>query len=254
MHLPIPTILAAMVLVAAPAARAHVQLGAALDGAQEVPPVATAATATATFLLNPDGTLDYQVTPSGLSGPVIMAHLHAGARGVSGAPIVTLDNGLSGTTGVLSDDAREKLLAGGLYVNLHTAENLNGEIRGQVELTSVSGTTCSCADAASPGAFKSCVKKAIKTLEKDERKGDEIKALKRYVAKSSCGKTKVPKKAVACCLPLTPDENIVIEPLCAGVSEKACTKLGGTSRGAGSTCVPTNPCATTASPSGAFLQ
>jgi len=132
MHLPIPTLLAAMVLVAAPAARAHVQLGAALDGAQEVPPVATSATGTATFLLNPDGTLEYQVTPSGLSGPVIFAHLHAGARGQSGAPVVTLDNGLSGTTAVLSDDVRAQLLSGGLYVNVHTSTHPDGEIRGQI--------------------------------------------------------------------------------------------------------------------------
>lgn len=253
MHLPIPTILAAMILVAAPAARAHVQLGAALDGAQEVPAVDTTATGTADFLLNPDGTLEFQITPSGL-GQILGAHLHDGARGQSGGIVVDLGTTLSGTTEALSADLQAKLLAGGLYVNVHTSENQGGEIRGQVEIRSVAGTTCACETAESFGAFKSCVKKAIKALEKDERKTDDIKALKRAVAKASCGRTKAPKKAVACCMPLTPTENIVIEPLCAAVSEKACAKLGGTSRGTGSSCIPTNPCGEAASPSGAFLN
>jgi hypothetical protein len=230
-------------------AAAHIQLGAALDGAQAGTP--STGTATATFTLAPDDTLQYQVTTTQpLSGPVIAAHLHQAPRGQSNpTPLIPLDATTLAGTVVLKDvpnldveAAKAALVAGQLYVNLHTAAYPLGEIRGQVELRAVDGTTCSCAQAASVRAFRKCVQAQIKGLEKDERRRDGIKQLKRAVAKASCGRTKVGKKAIACCLAPTPDENIVVERLCAPVSEKACGKLGGTSGGAGSSCIPTNPC------------
>jgi len=223
-------------------ATAHVQMGAALDGAQAGTPSTGAATAT--FTLAPDGTLAYQIAVTeALTGPVLLAHLHRAPRGQTNpTPAIPLSASLSGTTAALSDDLQAALVAGELYVNLHTAAYPGGEIRGQVELRAVDGTTCSCADAAGPGGFKKCVKGQIGRLDKEERRADGIKALKRAVAKASCGRTKAPRKAIACCLALTPDENIVVERLCAPVSEKACARLGGASGGAGSSCVPTNPC------------
>lgn len=246
-------LLAAVALVVAgrPAA-AHYTLGATLTGTQETPPVATTAVYAASFTLDPAGTLEYQIVPAQgrLSGPVVAAHLHEGGPGVVGPPLITLANTLTGSVPV---DAAQiaTLLAGGFYVNLHTAANPGGEVRGQVGLV-VTADTCACGGAESPKRFKQCVRKAIARLEKSERRVDEVKALRRAVAKAACGATRVPAKSVACCLPRNPVENIVIERVCAAVSEARCGKLGGTSQGAGTSCASETPAC--GSPSGAFVD
>lgn len=248
----------ALAVSAASVAQAHVELGATLDVAQEVPAVSTPSTATgtATLLLEPDGRITGEVTVQNLVSPPVLAHIHVGPVGVAGPVIITLDpssiTGTSGTitvdTAPLTEDQMQTLFAGGLYVNLHTVPNISGELRGQI---TVLPGLCDC-DTLSTSAFKKCVKGAIKGLEKDDKKSTAVKALKKAIAKASCGKTKAPKKAIACCLPLNPIENIVTDALCAVVPEKKCTNLGGTSKGVGSSCIPTNPCVS--SPSGAFLD
>jgi hypothetical protein len=62
-----------------------------------------------------------------------MAHIHVGAPGSSGPAVVTLPLG-SFTNLVLSLDSATValLLAGNTYVNVHTAQNPAGEIRGQI--------------------------------------------------------------------------------------------------------------------------
>lgn len=115
-----------------------------LTGAAERPdPVVTTATGTATFTLTTSGgttTVDYSVTVSDLSGPVTAAHIH-GPAGVDDAadPIQTLNVSGTGTSGVVvsgSFQATATLLqhlrAGNTYINLHTADNPAGEIRGQI--------------------------------------------------------------------------------------------------------------------------
>jgi len=64
------------------------------------------------------------------------AHIHEGARGSNGPAIIALTK--SGDAFVAPRDARlseEQLasfMAGNLYINVHTAANPLGEIRGQV--------------------------------------------------------------------------------------------------------------------------
>ena len=118
---------------------------ATLDGAQETPPVATAATGTATLVLNPDDTLTYDVITTGLSGT--MAHIHLGAAGVPGPILINLLGGptvWSGTTAALTTEQVAQLKAGLLYINVHTPANLGGEIRGQIGFApTVAGDGCS---------------------------------------------------------------------------------------------------------------
>jgi cytochrome c2 len=109
-----------------------------LSAAQEVPAVAgITARGSGTYTLVGDN-LDYVVTvdTANLSGPITAAHFHLGRVGTNGAIIVPLEpfaaGQSSGTwTGLTADD-RAALLAGGVYVNIHTAANPDGEIRGQV--------------------------------------------------------------------------------------------------------------------------
>jgi len=192
-------------------------------------------------------TFVYQMKVKKLTGPPVAAHLHAGAAGVAGPIIVPLDISLKGTSGPLPLANLFALFGGDVYANVHTQQNPAGEARGQLVLVK-----CSCASAASAGKFKACVRKALKQVPKAARTSPAIVALKKSFAKASCGKTKGSKNAVACCLPAS--ENIVQGGICAPVSEGQCTKLGGTSRGAGSSCFPSNPCPQPASPSAAFLD
>ncbi|UOQ70379.1 CHRD domain-containing protein [Hymenobacter cellulosilyticus] len=122
--------------------RAHLLLSAKLEGAQEVPAVNTTAKGVASFTMSPtQDTLFITASFVGLSGPITGAHVHLGARGVAG-PIVTSlvpmlrGNRLQGfLTGADFDVAkRRKYLLGAYYINVHTAANPNGEIRGQIEL------------------------------------------------------------------------------------------------------------------------
>lgn len=78
--------------------------------------------------------MSYQLTVSGLTG-ITAAHIHKGIRGENGSVIIPIASAafteISGeaevTTDILSD-----LLAERLYVNIHTEQNPNGEIRGQI--------------------------------------------------------------------------------------------------------------------------
>ncbi|UOQ51085.1 CHRD domain-containing protein [Hymenobacter cellulosivorans] len=122
--------------------RAHLLLSAKLEGAQEVPAVNTNAKGVASFTINPTrDTLFITATFVGLSGPITGAHVHLGARGVAGPIVTSLEPMLRGNrmqgflTGSDFDVAkRRKYLLGAYYINVHTAANPNGEIRGQIEL------------------------------------------------------------------------------------------------------------------------
>ena len=111
---------------------------AMLDGAQQVPAVATDARGAASMVATWDmDSIWYDVVVDGLSGPMEAAHLHEGALGTAGPVVIDIADGINGNrisgwiTNVMMDDMIE-LLEGNLYLNVHTAANPNGEIRGQV--------------------------------------------------------------------------------------------------------------------------
>ena len=79
--------------------------------------------------------LTYNVTYEGLSGPAVAAHIHGPAGpGENGPPVVPFANAASPITGTatLTDAQAADLAAGKWYVNVHTAANKGGEIRGQI--------------------------------------------------------------------------------------------------------------------------
>ena len=117
-------------------------------------PAATApgATGSATFTLS-GSTVNYTVTFSGLTGSATMGHLHAGVAGTSGGVVVAFSNVPAAASGTFSGsitsadikaNASANIVAGdltsfltvaragGIYINIHTAANPGGEIRGQV--------------------------------------------------------------------------------------------------------------------------
>jgi hypothetical protein len=111
---------------------------ASMTGAQEVPPTGSAGTGTATVTLYPGNWITWSVTYRGLSGPAVAAHFHGPAGPGSNAPPVIrlgpdLASPITGSAEV-TDNQIADLKAGNWYVNIHTAANPNGEIRGQVTL------------------------------------------------------------------------------------------------------------------------
>lgn len=107
-----------------------------LSGSQETPPVTTSATATGTLKIAKDKSVSGTIKTTGIEGTV--AHIHVGAPGQSGPPIITLDKTADGVWSVpagakLTDEQYASFKAGDLYVNVHSAEHKPGEIRGQLK-------------------------------------------------------------------------------------------------------------------------
>jgi hypothetical protein len=109
-----------------------------LDGASEVPP--TSSTGTGTADLDYDAAtkkLSWKLTYSGLTGPATAAHFHGPAEAGNNAGVEVAIPGATSSpaegSATLTDAQAADLKAGKLYVNVHTAANPKGEIRGQVK-------------------------------------------------------------------------------------------------------------------------
>ncbi len=129
---------------------------ASLSGAQEVPPVTTDASGSATVTISSDGSsISYRVSYQGLSGAASASHIHFGARGENGPVILPLDVGPSPFSGTLTQAdlqrapngpqsfaaAVTEIRQGDMYVNIHTAANPGGEIRGQLACRAMPATS-----------------------------------------------------------------------------------------------------------------
>ncbi|QQO17197.1 CHRD domain-containing protein [Bradyrhizobium diazoefficiens] len=113
------------------------KLKATLDGKSEVP--ATTSSGKGTADLDYDAAskkLSWKLTYSGLSGPATAAHFHGPAEaGKNAGVMVPIPNAATSPvegSATLTDAQAADLLGGKLYVNIHTAANPGGEIRGQV--------------------------------------------------------------------------------------------------------------------------
>jgi CHRD domain len=113
------------------------KMKAALDGKSEVPP--NASTGTGTADIDYDAAtkkLSWKLTYSGLSGAATAAHFHGPAEaGKNGGVALAIPNATSSPvegSATLTDAQAADLVAGKLYINVHTAANPGGEIRGQV--------------------------------------------------------------------------------------------------------------------------
>lgn len=110
--------------------------GVKLSGQEETPPVTTTATGKANITVGADKKVKGNVSTTGVEGTA--AHIHIGATGEKGPPVITLAKGVSGEWTVpadaaLTDEQYAAYKAGKLYVNVHSAENKGGEIRGQLQ-------------------------------------------------------------------------------------------------------------------------
>ncbi len=129
----------------------RVRFEARLSADQEITPdpVDSAGSGRARLRSRNGEELRVRISFRNLTGPLVAAHFHLGQVGTNGPVVVDLDEGIQGTrvrTTIDADDLvgplagmdfldlLNELAAGNIYVNLHTAENPAGEIRGQVSL------------------------------------------------------------------------------------------------------------------------
>jgi hypothetical protein len=114
-----------------------VALGAKLSGVHEVPANAsTGSGALEASLDKQTSLLTWTVTYTGLTGPVKAGHFHgpAAAGGNAGVALGfsgSVESPIKGSATLTAAQVAD-LMAGKWYVNLHTAGNPGGEIRGQV--------------------------------------------------------------------------------------------------------------------------
>ncbi|MGZ5485413.1 MAG: CHRD domain-containing protein [Nitrososphaeraceae archaeon] len=125
-----------------------------LSGSEEVPPVDTKATGSAEFTAPHFDNIGYKVNVSKID-KVTAAHIHSGKTGENGPIVVTLfkteSPSLESMNGILTSgnitnadlegqiagktliDLNKAIELGETYVNVHTEEHPNGEIRGQIK-------------------------------------------------------------------------------------------------------------------------
>jgi len=129
---------ALLALTALPAQAQTVKFTADLSGKNESPAIKSDGTGTASATL--DGAtrkLTWEITFWGLSGPMTAAHFHGPADATKNAgvavPIAKAgDPAPYKGSATLTPEQMADLMAGRWYVNIHTAANPPGEIRGQV--------------------------------------------------------------------------------------------------------------------------
>ncbi len=120
-----------------------------LTGKEEVPPLNSNATGTVQLTLQGEKGIDYTVNATSIRG-VTEGHLHLGQKGENGLIVFTLfrpdapvdqisenetireDEFVGPLKGKSISDLTIAMGNGSIYANIHTQENPNGEIRGQV--------------------------------------------------------------------------------------------------------------------------
>lgn len=151
----LPRLAVAMMMLAAVAAcgdddttEPATEFEAELSGDEEVPAVETTASGSATLSIE-DGEIVYRVDVDDLENAFV-SHIHVAPAGENGPvrmdlcgtgdPLPACQSGSgvlveatnSVTLGITFDSLVSAIRAGNAYVNVHTTQNVGGEIRGQI--------------------------------------------------------------------------------------------------------------------------
>lgn len=141
---------AGLLLMAVPAAvfAADEVFTAGLSGDAQVPPITVDATGDATVTIADDeSSVSWDVSYTGLTGDAAAGHIHFGASDAAGPVMIPFDSvSNTGSKGSFAsgdykggdglpadwDGVLSAIRDGDAYVNIHTAANAAGEIRGQL--------------------------------------------------------------------------------------------------------------------------
>jgi hypothetical protein len=117
-------------------------VSSSMNGANEVPSVESEGSGTLTGTYDASlNEITLSVTYVNLNSGLTASHLHKAATGLNGGDIISLNpstgsnsGSISGTFTIQEIDEAD-LIAGNVYVNLHSTTSPGGEIRGQLSLT-----------------------------------------------------------------------------------------------------------------------
>ena len=123
----------------------EVALSSTLSGSEEVPPTTSSATGSATATIQAQQSIEFSLTVSGLEN-ITSATLHLGTEGSNGPILFRLSEGpftgslnrtltaadLDPAAGISFQAAIDAIKNGQTYINISTAGNPMGEIRGQL--------------------------------------------------------------------------------------------------------------------------
>ena len=131
-------LVAAAALAVAPAAQAEVlYFESVLEPENEVPPANSPGGGLANFTYDTVTKMfSWTVTYAMLTGPVTGAHIHGPAdEGKNAGILIPFPAVATPITGsmTLTDAQAAEMMAGKWYVNIHTAANPGGEVRGVIE-------------------------------------------------------------------------------------------------------------------------
>jgi hypothetical protein len=123
----------AAILAASPALAAATTLTAALSGANETAGGDPDGTGSFTVEIDADsGDFCYTIKAAKIAAPT-MVHVHSGAAGADGPPVVTLSMGEDLCIAAEPDVLRPIVAnPAGFYVNVHTGDFPKGAVRGQL--------------------------------------------------------------------------------------------------------------------------
>lgn len=108
---------------------------AELSSSAQVPPTESEGSGTADITVDTDAmTVSWTTEMEGLTGDPTAAHIHGpAAPGENAAPMIDMSGNLEEGSASITEEQLSALQDGMTYVNVHTEEYPDGEIRGQVE-------------------------------------------------------------------------------------------------------------------------
>jgi hypothetical protein len=147
-----PMALAAGAFLGASAQAQITPFTSTINQAQETPPTGSPATGFGFLMFNAStNAMAFNINVSGFTSTENLAHIHQGVVGVAGPIIVSLPLGTS-INGTVAIPALQvaNVLAGNTYTNFHTNNFGGGEVRGQVIIPAVVGTSSCDSNTATP--------------------------------------------------------------------------------------------------------
>lgn len=127
--------LMALGITVAPAFAETLMFKAEMKGASEVPPNDSKGQGSAMVTLDTEAkTVAWKVSFDGLTGDATAAHFHGPAGpGENAGPAVDVSANINEGSAPITDQQIADAQAGKWYLNIHTAQYPDGEIRGQLE-------------------------------------------------------------------------------------------------------------------------
>lgn len=127
--------LTVVAFLAAPAALAEmVNFKTDLKSSEEVPPNDSPAAGTAEVTLDTDANkVSWKIAHQGLTGEPTAAHVHGPAKmGENAGPVVDISGSINEGSADVTPEQAQMIRDGNTYINIHTAQYPDGEIRGQL--------------------------------------------------------------------------------------------------------------------------